>query len=292
MRVPFILPDRLSDILSRPFSIPMAYLAKLFPETSGALELSEIKMKDVEYLRKALINAFFVGIILGFSFYLFAFRMKVSDSILFFGSIFFGVALFFGYFFYLVIFPNWLIVKRSQEIDEYLIFAMRHISVQVSAGVPVFDAIQSASTGYGAVSKEFRKIVTNVNGGQDFADAIDESAEKSPSTYYRRIMWQLSNSTRSGYAIKDILKELVDFLTDDQKTRLKKFGSELNVISIFYLSTAIILPTLGLIFVIIASSFGVVSPNTAVLSMFVFLITLFNLIFLGLIKSKRPRGIM
>ena len=234
----------------------MYYFLHYTPDLERSLQLTGIKISGIEYLRCSVVNSLFVGICIGLSFFLFSVRLEVSETTKFFGSLAFGVATFLLYFFYLITYPGWVLFKKSQQIDESLVFAMRHLSVQVSAGVPLFDAIHSASEGYGSVSEEFKRIITFVNGGKSVPDAIDESASSSSSRYYQRIMWQLSNSARSGYAIKDILKELVEFLTHHQRSLLKKFGSELNVLSIFYLSTSIIFPTLGLIFVIISSSIG------------------------------------
>jgi flagellar protein FlaJ len=176
--------------------------------------------------------------------------------------------------------------------EENLLFAIRHIMVQTTAGVSFFDALSSASNGYGAVSAEFRKIMNEVNGGKDLTDALDESAALSPSKYYKRIMWHVSNSTRSGYDPGNVLKELVAYLSYEQQIKMKKFGSEMNVISLFYLTTCIIMPTMGLILALIMSSFSIVALSTTLLGIFVFIIAIFNMLFLGMIQSRRPRGIL
>jgi archaellum biogenesis protein FlaJ (TadC family) len=190
------------------------------------------------------------------------------------------------------LFPSWIFQKRAQEIDTNLIFGIRHLLVQTSAGVPFFDALYSASAGYGKVSEEFSKIITDVNGGKDLSDALEASAENSPSHYYRRIMWQIANSTRSGYATADILSDLLSYLINDQQNRLKKFGSELNILSIFYLSTCIVLPTFGLIFIIMMSSFSLIAINNTTLAIMIFFVGVFNMMFLGMIRSRRPVGML
>jgi len=87
-----------------------------------------------------------------------------------------------------------------------------------------------------------------------------------------------------------VLKELVTYLSYEQQIKMKKFGSELSVISLFYLTTCIIMPTMGLILALIMSSFSIVALSTTLLGIFVFIIAVFNMLFLGMIQSRRPRG--
>ncbi len=304
MKPPFILPQSISNPFSQLIRMPMAYLSK-HVDIKKDLEINEIDKDPIHYLGNSFINAlavFFIFLIIYLITFVYLNNTKsitngVSNDVLSNVSDNLGSASLFGfvmgalYFTYLILFPKWLALKRAQKIDEKLVFAIRYLSVQVSAGVSLFDALQSASTKFGVVSDEFRKICTWVNAGMDLSDATELSAEKSPSIYYKRIMWQISNSTKSGYAIKDILDKLVNFLNRDQQTRFKKFGSDLNIISIFYLATSIIFPTLGLIFMVIVSSFGVLNPDVSLLVLFIVAVTFFNIIFLGLIRSRRPKGI-
>jgi Flp pilus assembly protein TadB len=292
MRLPFFIPQAVAGFLSKPFSSFALYFSKMFPKLGPSLKTSGVEMDEITYIRISLFNAIIIGLSFGILFYLLSIRFDPGEFVMVWGSVLTGVILFILYFSYLMLFPFWNLHRKAEEIDSNLLFAIRHLVVQTSAGVPLFDAISSASSGYGRVSDEFSRIVTQVNGGKDLADTLEASAERSSSVYYRRIMWQVSNSARAGYATADILTDLMAYLTQDQTTRLKKFGSELNILSIFYLSMCIILPTFGLIFIIIMSSFSLIVPNTTTLSLIIFFVALFNLIFLGMIKSRRPAGIL
>ena len=291
-RVPFIIPEKASYLFGRMFTGLLQPVTKLMPELGENLAMLEAGRDDAEYMGAVLVNAIFVGLVIGLIFYLVAAKMEVDESTRELGSIFAGVSLLLIAFLYLLLYPNWVVKKMAGEMEENLLFAIRHIMVQTTAGVSFFDALSSASTGYGAVSAEFRNIMNDVNGGRDLTDALDESAARSPSKYYKRIIWHVSNSTRSGYDPGDVLKELVTYLSYEQQIKMKKFGSELNVISLFYLTTCIIMPTMGLILALIMSSFSIVSLSTTLLGVFVFIIAVFNILFLGMIQSRRPRGIL
>jgi Flp pilus assembly protein TadB len=292
MKVPFFIPETVSYPLGRLFAGVMQQFSKLMPELGESLPILEIEHDEVEYSGAALVNALFAAIVLGISFYMVSLKVGAPESIRAAGSAVTGIAIFLMSFAYLLAFPVWVVRRRADGIEENLLYAVRHIMVQTTAGVSFFEALSSAASGYGPVSSEFRNIVNQVNGGKDLADALEESAAKSASKYYKRIMWHVANSTRSGYNIADILKELVGYLAYEQQIRVKKFGSELNVMSLFYLSTCVILPTMGLILTVILSSFAVVSLSPTLLGVFVFVIAIFNLIFLGMVQSRRPRGLI
>lgn len=292
MRIPFLVPDSVAGLLSRPFSSFGLYFSRIFPKLNASLKAGGVELTGEKYIRLSLFNALTMGFLFGLLFFFLSKRYNPEELIMVWGSVLTGLILFVVYFSYLILFPFWTLQRKAEEIDKNLLFAIRHLVVQTSAGVPLFDAISSASTGYGKVSEEFSGVVTKVNGGKDLSDALEESAERNPSQYYRRIMWQMANSARSGYATSEILSDLLEYLIQDQMTRLKKFGSELNILSVFYLSMCIILPTFGLIFIIIMSSFSLIMPNVHTLSMIIFLVAVFNLVFLGMIKSRRPAGVL
>jgi hypothetical protein len=292
MRVPFFLPKALAGLASKPLSSFSLYFSKMFPSLGSSLKANNIGIDEVTYIRLALFNSLVIGLAFGLLFYMMALRFNPGDLVTIWGSVLTGLIIFVLYFSYLMLFPFWSLHRKAEEIEQNLLFAVRHLVVQTSAGVPLFDALNSASKGYGRVSFEFSRIVTEVNGGRDLSAVLEESGERSPSAYYRRIMWQIANSAKAGYATADILTDLMAYLTTDQTSKLKKFGSELNILSIFYLSMCIILPTFGLIFIIIMSSFSLIVPNVQTLSFILFFVALFNLIFLGMIKSRRPAGII
>ncbi|MEW5996786.1 MAG: type II secretion system F family protein [Candidatus Micrarchaeota archaeon] len=291
-RIPFFVPEKASYPLGRLFAGVVQPFTRLMPELGESLPVLGIEHDEAEYTGAALVNALFAGVVLGAAFYMVAVRVGAAESIRVHGSLITGLAIFLMSLAYLLAFPVWVVRRRADEIEENLLYAVRHIMVQTTAGVPFFEALSSAASGYGPVSAEFRNIVNQVNGGKDLADALEESAAKSASKYYKRILWHVANSTRSGYNIADIMKELVTYLAYEQQIRVKKFGSELNVMSLFYLSTCVILPTMGLILAVILSSFAVVSLSPTLLGVFVFVIAIFNLMFLGMVQSRRPRGLI
>jgi len=199
-------------------------------------------------------------------------------------------------FFYILLIPKWIASKKTEEFDRNLLFATRHLMVQTSAGVPLFDSIVSISEqygnidiDYGEISKEFDKIVKEVKSGKEFTQALEDSASRNPSQHYRRIMWQLANANKSGSNVGTVLKTIVEFLSDEQRIAIRNYGSQLNPLSLFYMLMCIIAPTMGLVLLIVASTFVDVPINEFVLGGIAVVLFIAQVMFIGLIKSRRPK---
>ena len=186
------------------------------------------------------------------------------------------------------VYPKWLANKKVNSIDRDLLFAARHLRVQTTAGVPLFESLVSASHGYGAVSMEIDKIVTSVQAGTNLADALEDSAVRNPSYYYSRIMWQVSNAVKAGSDIGPVLSDIVDFLADEQRIEMRSYGAQLNTLAILYLMVCIIVPTVSLIFLMVISSFISLPITDSFLSFIIGAMIFVQYMFIGLIESRRP----
>ncbi len=287
MKVPFLLmPPRAARALSRPFISIGAALAKKLTFVGKDLYKINSDMEAKEYITLCVFNGAFYLVFIAAIAFAVLHRMELAHDWLFAiatgivaGSVIFGVSL---------VYPRWLANKRIAEIDKELLFAARHLRVQVSAGVPLFESLVSASHGYGGVSEEFEKITTSVQAGTNLADALEDSAMRTPSYYYSRILWQMSNGVKAGTEIGPVLSDIVEFLADEQRIEIRNYGAQLNTLAILYLMVCIIVPTISLIFLMVISSFVAV-PITDTVLMFILAGMIFiQYMFIGLIESRRP----
>jgi pilus assembly protein TadC len=187
-----------------------------------------------------------------------------------------------------IVYPRWMNNKKVAQIDRDLLFAARHLRVQTTAGVPLFEALVSASHGYGSVSEELDKIVTSVQAGTNLADALEDSAVRNPSYYYSRILWQMANAVKAGTDIGPVLSDIVEFLSEEQRIEMRSYGAQLNTLAMMYLMVCIIVPTISLIFLMVISSFVdfAITDN-----IFVFILAglvFVQYMFIGIIESRRP----
>lgn len=210
---------------------------------------------------------------------------------MFFIAFFLGLAVFF----YILLVPKWIITKIKSEMERDLFFATRHLMIHTSAGVPLYEALVSLSQeyedenfNYGEVSTEFANIIKEVKGGKELTQALEESASKSTSFYYRRLVWQLANANKSGSNVGAILRHMVEFLSKEQETLLKNYGAQLNPIAMFYMMACIIAPTMAIILIAIASALIDINVGPATFLLITVLLIVTQFMFFGMLKSRRP----
>ena len=163
--------------------------------------------------------------------------------------------------------------------------------VQLNSGVPLFNILINISgENYGEVSKEFSKVVKKISSGISQIDVLDEMASKNPSLYFRRAIWQLVNGMKTGSDTAIVVKQIIKALSEEQLIQIQHYGGQLNPLAMFYMLITVILPSLGMTFLIIISSFIATSEIITKLIFwglygFVFF---FQIMFIGIIKTKRP----
>ena len=161
--------------------------------------------------------------------------------------------------------------------------------IQVKSGVPLFEGMVSLSRGdYGAVSEEFAKCTKEIGTGTSEVEAINNMAMRNPSLHFRRILWQLANAMRAGSDVGNALTVLVENLSSEQRTEIRKYGSQLNPLALMYMMFTVIMPSLGITFLFIMSSFSGLEIPKVIFYIILFSISIFQFMFLGLIKSRRP----
>jgi flagellar protein FlaJ len=179
----------------------------------------------------------------------------------------------------------------AKEIERNLISALQDMKVQLNSGIPLFSImVNLGESNYGAVSGQFKKIVKEINSGVPEVEAIEHFGKTNTSPYFRRVLWQVSNGLRAGSDMGIVINQEISNLTNEQTIQIQNYGSRLNPLIMFYMLIAVILPSLGLTFFIILSSLLDLSEGfVKVLFLTIFgLVILLQIMFMGIIKSRRP----
>src|SRR3989344_5993281 len=188
----------------------------------------------------------------------------------------------------IVYYPKLAVVRRVRDIERNLFFALRHVIVHIKSGVSLFDAIESiASADYGKLSEEFTRVAKAVSSGTSLTDALEDMIYRNPSTLLRRSLWQIINSIKAGVDIGDSLSSMLKSLAENQIVDIKKYGSQLNPLALMYMMCAVIIPTLGLTFLVVFSMFTGITLQQSFFYLFLILSVVFQFSFIGIIKSKR-----
>lgn len=188
-------------------------------------------------------------------------------------------------------YPKIFALNKQRNIEKNLISLLQDMLVQLNSGVPLFRIMVNISeSDYGDASKEFGKIAKEINSGVSQIEALEKHGKLNTSKYFQRILWQISNGMRSGSDMTKVIEEAIKNLSEEQEIQMQNYGGTLNPLIMFYMLLAVILPSLGVTFLIILSSMlGLESTIVYLMFFGIFGFVVFmQIMFLGVIKSRRP----
>jgi len=290
MKIPFsVLPTSILEKLSKHFLGIGGSLKPFFPFLDLGLKRVKSKYDDVHYLAMCFTAsiAFFIVF------------MILSNAIMYYIGVdkFYIIALVvitpltLFVFLQQTLYPKLFSARTVKDIERNILPALRAILIHLSSGVSLYEVLVSISNGpYGELALEFKTVVKKINAGTPAVDALEESASKNPSLYYRRAIWQIVNGLKAGGDITLILKEIIDGLSKEQIIQIENYGSQLNPLAMFYMLIAVVIPSLAITLLVVLSSF--LSSSGFIMKLMFFglyiVILFFQIMFLGLIKTRRP----
>jgi pilus assembly protein TadC len=188
-------------------------------------------------------------------------------------------------------YPKLYTSRKQKEIERNLLPALEDILIQLNSGIPLFNILVNISVSdYEALSSEFKKAVGKINAGEPEAEVIEKLGENNASIFFRRTLWQISNGMKSGSDMAIVIKDSIKALSQEQMIQVQNYGSSLNPLIVMYMLISVIIPALSVTFLTILSSMLGLDENLSIMlfiGIFVFNI-LFQIMFLGMIKSRRP----
>ncbi|MFA4982977.1 MAG: type II secretion system F family protein [Candidatus Micrarchaeia archaeon] len=266
----------------------MISLAGRFPFLKRSLSQADMRYTPAGFAKVALITAIYISAALLLVVWLLIRNEPSSFAILL------GLApvFYFLAFLYAMQYPNVKASMRARGMEQELVFAGRHMLIELKSGVPLFDAMLGISRDYGEISLEFNKVVEKVTLGVPLGVALHEVADNNPSQYFRRVVLQMANSLASGSDVSLSLEASLDQISKEQAISLKAYGQKLNPLVMFFMIFGIILPSLGVAFIVILTSFlggaGVSFGSSALFGVLV-AIGLVQFVFLSMVENSRPR---
>jgi len=259
-------------------------IARIFPKLKHNLKKAGMHLKPEEFINKTFMSAFFMatGIIVFIGLILAKFNVLKSIMFIFIPIIFIFI------FFYLLKLPEVKTSGKEKEVTRELIFAGRHLVIELESGVQLYNAFINISKNYPVIGKYFKEIIDKVNLGTSMEDALTEAVEYVPSDNLRRLLWQILNSVRTGSDIAKSLTIALEQIEREIIIEVKKYGRKLNPLAMFYMIIAVILPSLGVTMLIILSSFIQFELSLSTLLFIAFLLGFVQFMFLSIIRFSRP----
>lgn len=275
-----------SDRLTKPIMPLVDVAEKISPNISRDLTRARMDVDADKFLASAILRGIQLGFIMGIGLGVFGYVTEQRHLML--GGVAGAPLLMFFGFFTFANLPKVKAKRISRQLDKDLPYALRHMLIEVRSGISLYEAMVSVSEDYGEASKEFERIVKDINGGKSQVKALEDSIIRNHSTMYRRAMWQMINALKSGTDVASTLETLVDSMVKKQKLAVKKYGKELNPYVLMYLMIAVIVPSLGVTFMIVLSTFTDMDMGPFLFFQILGGLILFQIFFLNFVKSKRP----
>lgn len=259
-------------------------IARKFPDLKYKLKKSGLGYKPEVFIKRTFLAAFYIttGVIVSIALLLAKFDVLKGIMIIF------VPILFFLLFFYMLKFPEVMISKKEKEITKEIVFAGKYLIIELESGVALYNALGNISKSYPVIGSYFQEIVNKVDLGTSMEDALTEAVEYIPSENFRRLLWQILNSMRTGSDVAKSLSIVLDQISREQIIEVNKYGRKLNPLAMFYMIIAVILPTLGITMMIVFSSFIDIEINLTILMVIAFLLAFLQFMFLSMIRFSRP----
>jgi pilus assembly protein TadC len=259
-------------------------IANRIPELNIKLQQAGMPDTGVDFIKKTVFSSFYMttGVIVAFAFLL----SKMGVNVLF--LIFAYPILFMMMFAYFLKFPDVKILKIQREIDREIVFAGRFLIIELESGIPIYDAFKNVAINYPIIGKYFNNIVEDIDLGTTIDDALNHAVDMTPSTNFRRMLWQIINSMTTGADIATSLNSVIEQIVREQRIELNEYGRKLNPLAMFYMIIAVILPSIGITMFVILVSFLSIKLNLSTLLIIAGMMGFVQFLFYTVVKSSRP----
>ena len=286
--IPFSpLPPALLKSLARKLIGFGSILVVSLPFLSLDLKQAELDFEAEEYAAITLILFVLYAVLFSALVYFVALQFRTANPLAV--APFFGLVIAFLVAVQIIAYPRILVRKKVRELEQNLIFALRTMLVQLRSGIPLYGALRTVAEGkFGRVSEEFHRAVEEITTGTREEDALQKLAMRNPSWFFRKSLWQIVNGLKTGTDISDILADIVESMTNEEEVQIRTYGGSLRVLSLVYMLLGVIIPALGITFMIVISSFPQIQITEITYWTLLIFLVIGQISYLGLMKSKRP----
>jgi len=259
-------------------------IARKFPNLKHSLKKAGMNYKPEEFVKRTFLSAFYMTTGLAISFTLILAKFEVLKGIM----VIFIPIIFFIFFSYLLKLPEVKISKKEKGISREIVFAGRHLIIELESGVSLYNALDNISKNYKVIGRYFKEMINKIDLGTSMEDALTEAVEYIPSNDFRRLLWQILNSLRTGSDISSSLEAVLEQIAREQKIEVNRYSKKLNPFAMFYMIIAVILPSLGITILVVLSSFVEFEISLTIFMVIAGLLGFIQFMFLSIIKFSRP----
>lgn len=191
-------------------------------------------------------------------------------------------------FFYFMQLPAYKIRLKEKDIEREIVYACRFLMIELDSGVPLYNAMTNVTKSYKTIGKAFRDIIEDIDLGSTIESAIENAITLTSSQDFRKVLWQVLNSLKTGAEVSLSLNAVVEQITREQIIKVSEYGRKLNPIAMFYMMIAVILPSLGITMIIVLSSFLAFELSLFTLLLIAAALGFIQFMFIAMIRTSRP----
>ena len=263
-------------------------LVKLQPKLGETLAKIEIEVEPEEYAAASFVSSFVYGLLF-FAVAMAALLIRGAEQEPLYLSIMLGVAMWVVFYLLHMIYPAIELKKISVKESRDLLFALREMTMGVKSGVPLFSTVRNVGNAdYGYVSQDFRWVTQQIESGVPEREALKLLAVKTESEYLKRAVWQLVNAMESGAGMGDALAGIVSSAEEYIYRDIKNYSSNLNFLMLIYMLVAVVVPSLGVTFLVLLSAFGDLGVTIESILMLIGISAAIQIAMIGYMSTTRP----
>jgi flagellar protein FlaJ len=259
-------------------------IARRIPNLKIKLKQGGMNISPEKFIKKTFLSAIYFTFGLLFVLGAFMFRTDIFIPVMVLAT----PVIFFFMFSYFLRLPDVKARKVNSEINTEIVDAGRFLLVELESGVSLYDSLKGIVNNFKYTGKYFKKIVVSVDHGTSIEEAITHVLEYTPSKDFRRILWQIINSLKTGADVSEGLKGVVEQISQEHLISVRRYGRKLNPLSMFYMIIAVIVPSLGITMLVVFSSLLSIQIDFAILMTIALILVFVQYLFLAIVKSSRP----
>ncbi|MEC8339257.1 MAG: type II secretion system F family protein [Nanoarchaeota archaeon] len=169
------------------------------------------------------------------------------------------------------------ITKYGRTIDSDLLFVSEYFLVSLESGLPLGNVIQGIAEIDRPGGRFFKRIYTDFKTGKDLEAALNDAISYAPAEQIKILLKRLADSLKIGVDLKEVLANFIEESSQKKVVEIQAFSKKLNPKVMMYLLLGIVVPSLGITFLILG--LAVANPGTPALLKYI-LIGIFLFMFL------------
>jgi flagellar protein FlaJ len=162
-------------------------------------------------------------------------------------------------------YPDIVVKRKAKNIEKELPFALRHLSIEIRAGVSLHGALRAiAKADYGDLSEEIDRTLGEIGRGIPTDVALKKLANRVESMGFRRAINQIIRAMTTGGNLVNIIEGIAEDIAFELRMKIVDFAEKMNFYGLLFMYFGIV----GPVIIGIISALGYAPTGSRILSNF------------------------